>query len=341
MNIYAEETDGTGIPRMEIGEWIESGFNWIQTNLSVVFDGIQTFISWATTGLAGLLGAPDALLLAVLFSALAWLLRDWKLALLSFVMWLFVISVEQWQAAMVTLAMVLIATLVALALAVPIGIAAAKSNRVSQIVRPVMDLMQTMPAFVWLVPVITLFSVGVVPGVIATVIFALPPGVRLTELGIRQVDAEVVEAGQAFGSTGTQILGRIQLPLAMPTIMAGVNQVIMLALSMAVIAGLVGAGGLGAEVTRAISTIDIGLGFEAGLSVVVLAIYLDRVTAAVGGRKPGSPKATRMKKLLRAGRPSTMGPTGSAITNPQLHETEPTPTTVPAEGGESQMEGNR
>ncbi|MGC0271454.1 ABC transporter permease [Pseudactinotalea sp. Z1739] len=322
MNLYADETDGTGIPRLDIGEWIESGFRWIQDNLSVVFDGIQSVISWATTNLAGLLNTPDALLLAVLFSAVAWLLRDWKLALLSLGMWLFVISVEQWQGAMLTLAMVIIATLVALLLAIPIGIAAAKSDRVSQIVRPVMDLMQTMPAFVWLVPVITLFSVGVVPGVIATVIFALPPGVRLTELGIRQVDAEVVEAGQAFGSTGSQILARIQLPLAMPTIMAGVNQVIMLALSMAVIAGLVGAGGLGAEVTRAISTIDIGLGFEAGLSVVVLAIYLDRVTAAVGGRKPGTPRAARLKKLLRAGRVSTIGPVGTAITSPQLHESE-------------------
>src|SRR5699024_2862620 len=235
-------------------------FNWVQTNLSVVFDTIQTFISWATTGLATILGAPDARALAVLFSAIAWLLRVWRLALLSLAMWLFVISVEQWQEAMLTLAMVLIATLVALALAVPIGIAAAKSPRVSQVVRPVMDLMQTMPAFVWLVPVITLFSVGVTAGVIATIIFALPPGVRLTELGIRQVDSEVVEAGHAFGNTGAQILRKIQLPLAMPTIMAGVNQVIMLALSMAVIAGLVGAGGLGAEVTRAISTIDIGLG---------------------------------------------------------------------------------
>ena len=182
--------------------------------------------------------------------------------------------------------------------------------------------MQTMPAFVYLIPAIIFFSVGEVPGLSATVIFSLPPGVRLTELGIRQVDAEVVEAGQAFGSTGSQILARIQLPLAMPTIMAGVNQVIMLALSMAVIAGLVGAGGLGAEVTRAISTIDIGLGFEAGLSVVVLAIYLDRVTAAVGGRKPGTPRAARLKKLLRAGRVSTIGPVGTAITSPQLHESE-------------------
>jgi ABC-type proline/glycine betaine transport system permease subunit len=142
--------------------------------------------------------------------------------------------------------------------------------------------MQTMPAFVWLVPVVFLFGIGYVPGVVATIIFALPPGVRLTELGIRNVDAEVVEAAHAFGSTNRQTLFGVQLPLAMPTIMAGVNQVIMLALSMAVIAGLVGAGGLGGEVTAAIATGNLGLAFEAGLSVVILAVYLDRVTAAFG-----------------------------------------------------------
>jgi glycine betaine/proline transport system permease protein len=178
--------------------------------------------------------------------------------------------------------MVFFAALVALAIGIPLGIAAARWDHVSRAVRPVMDLMQTMPAFVWLVPVVTLFSIGVPAGLVATVIFALPPGVRLTELGIRQVDPEVVEAGHAFGSSSGQILRGIQLPLAMPTVMAGVNQVIMLALSMAVIAGLVGGGGLGSEVTTSISRLDIGLGFEAGLSVVVLAIYLDRVTAAVG-----------------------------------------------------------
>ncbi len=149
-----------------------------------------------------------------------------------------------------------------------------------------MDLMQTMPAFVWLVPVVTLFGIGVPAGLVATVIFALPPGVRLTELGIRQVDPEIVEAGHAFGGTPRQILRGIQLPLAMPTVMAGVNQVIMLALSMAVIAGLVGGGGLGGAVMTSISRLDVGLGFEAGLSVVMLAIYLDRVTAGIGtGRR--------------------------------------------------------
>lgn len=299
MNLYAtEETDGAGIRRLEVGEWIEAIFEWIQVNLSVLWDAIQSIISWSTSWLITILTTPDALVLAVIFSLLAWLLRNWKFAIVSLAMWVFVISVEQWQNAMFTLVMVFVATVIALIFAIPIGIAAAKSNRVSAVVRPVMDLMQTMPAFVWLVPVITLFSVGITPGVIATIIFALPPGVRLTELGIRQVDPEVVEAGHAFGNTGMQILRKIQLPLAMPTIMAGVNQVIMLALSMAVIGGMVGAPGLGLEVTRAISTIDIGLGFESGLSVVVLAIYLDRVTAGVGNRTPGAGPG-KLGRLLR------------------------------------------
>ena len=299
MNLYAtEETDGAGIRRLEVGEWIEAIFKWIEVNLSVLWDAIQSIISWSTSWLITILTTPDALVLAVIFSLLAWLLRNWKFAIVSLAMWLFVISVEQWQNAMFTLVMVFVATVIALIFAIPIGIAAAKSNRVSAVVRPVMDLMQTMPAFVWLVPVITLFSVGITPGVIATIIFALPPGVRLTELGIRQVDPEVVEAGHAFGNTGMQILRKIQLPLAMPTIMAGVNQVIMLALSMAVIGGMVGAPGLGLEVTRAISTIDIGLGFESGLSVVVLAIYLDRVTAGVGNRTPGAGPG-KLGRLLR------------------------------------------
>lgn len=298
MNLYAAETDGTGIPRLPVGEWIADGLDWIISTFGFVFSAIRSFTITVTDGMADLLNIPDALLVAVLFAALAWLLRDWKLALLSFVLLVFVISVEQWENAMVTLAFVISATLVALLLGIPLGIAAARSSRVSQVVRPVMDLMQTMPAFVWLVPVVFMFRIGTTAGVIATIIFCLPPAVRLTELGIRQVDSEVVEAGHAFGSKGGQILRKIQLPLAMPTIMAGVNQVIMLALSMAVIAGLVGAGGLGGEVTRSIASLDIGLGFEAGLSVVVLAIYLDRVTAAVGSRPPGGGRFTALARRL-------------------------------------------
>ena len=184
-----------------------------------------------------------------------------------------------------TLALTLVAALIAVLISVPIGIWAARSDRVSTIVKPVLDFLQTMPAFVYLIPAIILFGIGVVPGIVATIVFAMAPGVRLTELGIRGVDSEVVEAGHAFGSSPGRILRQIQLPLAMPTIMAGVNQVIMLSLSMVVIAGMVGAPGLGSDIVQALSRIDVGLGAEAGLSVVILAIVLDRLTASFGGSR--------------------------------------------------------
>ena len=203
---------------------------------------------------------------------------------------------------MLTLSLVIIAATVAVAIAVPIGIAAARSDAVSVAVRPLLDFMQTMPAFVYLIPAIIFFGIGAVPGIFATVIFSLPPGVRFTELGIRQVDSETVEAGAAFGATPRQILRGIQLPLATPTIMAGVNQVIMLALSMAVVAGMVGADGLGKAVVAALSSQNIPLGVEAGLGVVVLAIFLDRMTAALGnsGDYPGSLYRLVQKRIRRS-----------------------------------------
>ena len=175
----------------------------------------------------------------------------------------------------------------AVLLSIPLGIWAARSDTVSAIVRPVLDFLQTMPAFVYLIPALILFRVGVVPGIVATIAFAMAPGVRLTELGIRSVDTEVVEAGHAFGATPRRILRQIQLPLALPTIMAGVNQVIMLALSMVVIASMVGAPGLGRDIIQSLSRIDVGLGFEAGIAVVILAILLDRLTATLGTGRRG------------------------------------------------------
>ncbi|MQW76756.1 ABC transporter permease subunit [Nocardioides sp. dk4132] len=298
-----ERTD-TGVPRIPLGEWVESGFDWIKTHLGDFFDAVGGVIVSVTDGLADLLNTPPAVVLTVVLALLAWLVRDWKLALTSLLGLLFVAGVDQWENAMETLALVLVATLAALVVAIPTGIMAARSPRVSRVVRPVMDLMQTMPAFVWLVPVVSLFGINVSGAVVATVIFALPPGVRLTELGIRQVDPEIVEAGQAFGAAPREILRGIQLPLAMPTIMAGVNQVIMLALSMAVIAGLVGGGGLGGEVTKAINSLNIGLGFEAGLSVVVLAVFLDRLTAAFSDRAPRRLTLPLPRRAPRAAQPA-------------------------------------
>jgi glycine betaine/proline transport system permease protein len=189
-----------------------------------------------------------------------------------------------WPQTMVTLALIIAATFISLVLGLPLGIWAARSDRVAAIVRPTLDFMQTMPAFVYLIPAAMLFGLGRVPGVLATVIFAMPPVVRLTSLGIRQVNKEQVEAGITFGCTPTQVLFKVQIPGAMPSIMAGINQTIMMALSMVIIASMVGAGGLGNDVLASIQRLDIGLGFESGLAVVLLAIMLDRITETFGAQ---------------------------------------------------------
>ena len=274
--------DGNPLPDLHIGDAVADAVDWITDNLEGLLDGISTALTFLVDLISSILLGPPPLVMAVIFAVLALLVRSWTFALFTLVGTLLIISMDMWDPAMETLSLVLVATLIALIIAVPVGILAAQNDTVSAIVRPVLDFMQTMPAFVYLVPVVIFFGIGVAPGVCATIIFALPPGVRLTELGIRQVDRETVEAGEAFGGTSRQILSGIQLPLGLPTIMAGVNQVIMLSLSMAVVAGLVGAGGLGQEVVTSISRIDVALGFEAGLSVVILAIYLDRLTGAIG-----------------------------------------------------------
>ena len=286
--------DGFTIP---IGEWGKSVVDWVRDDLDWLTDAIAAFVGFLTEGLAAMLMAPAAPVMIVLFALIAWLVRSWKLAIGTVVMFVVILGVDQWDNAMQTLALVLIATLVTVAIAVPLGIWAARNDTVSAVIKPVLDLMQTMPSLVYLIPVIIFFSLGFVPGVIATVIFSLPPGVRLTELGIRGVDSETVEAGHAFGATPGQILRGIQLPLAMPTIMAGVNQVIMLALSMAVIAGMAGAPGLGKEVVAALATINVAQGIEAGLGVVFIAVYLDRVTAALGN--PGGNRSSLMGMMQR------------------------------------------
>jgi ABC-type proline/glycine betaine transport system permease subunit len=266
----------------------------------------------------------------VIFALIGLLVRGWIFAIGSLLGFLLIIGMDQWTAAMQTLALVLVASVIAVIIAIPVGILAARKRGASAVIRPLMDLMQTMPAFVWLVPVVTLFSIGVVPGVIATIIFALPPGVRLTELGIRNVDHEIVEAANAFGATPRQTLFGVQLPLALPTIMAGVNQVIMLALSMAVIAGLVGAEGLGGQVTSAIATLDLGLGFEAGLAVVILAIYLDRVTAGIG---QGTHKTGLARLFARKQRrsPEEEEATAEEVTDEEIEEVPEAPSEVAAE----------
>jgi len=204
--------------------------------------------------------------------------RNIRLAALTALGLLLIWNLELWDLAMLTLALVLASTALALAISIPVGIAAAGSDALNAALRPLLDLMQTMPSFVYLIPAVIFFGLGSVPGTIATVVFAMPPALRLTNLGIRQVPTELIEVADAFGSTPRQKLFKVQLPVALPTIMAGVNQCIMLALSMTVIASMIGAGGLGYQVLVGIQRVDIGMGFEAGLAIVIIAIVLDRIT---------------------------------------------------------------
>jgi ABC-type proline/glycine betaine transport system permease subunit len=278
--------------RVPVGEWADAAFLWLRTELSVVWNLIRDVLLSIYSGLENVLNLPPSPVLIVLFGALGWIARGWRFGLFGAASLLLIDLMGQWQNTMQTLAMVVVAVLVAVIVAIPIGIGASRSRLVSSIVKPVLDFMQTMPALIYVLLAVSVFRIGVVPAIIATIIFAMPPAIRLTELGIRQVDAEVVEAGHAFGSPPSKILRQIQLPLALPTIMAGVNQVIMLALSMVVLGGFVGAPGLGGEVIAAISRLNVGLGIEAGLSVVILAIYLDRMTAAIGARSTVARLAT-------------------------------------------------
>ncbi len=275
-------------PRIPIGDWVASGIDWLTINADWFFDFLKILMSFLVDGLSDLLIAVPWFIMVVVLAAMGWVLRSARFAILSLVGFLLINAMNQWDNAMLTLSMVLIATLLAITIAIPLGILAAQSDKVSAAVKPILDFMQTMPAFVYLIPAVTFFSIGVVPGLFSTIIFALPPGVRMTELGIRGVAEDTVEAGHAFGAKRSEILFGIQLPLAVPTIMAGINQVIMLALSMAVIAGIVGADGLGKEVVSSIATLNLAKGVEAGLSVVFLAIFLDRFTGALGDRKARS-----------------------------------------------------
>ncbi|MEJ5914048.1 ABC transporter permease [Pseudokineococcus sp. 1T1Z-3] len=295
------------LPRPPVGDTIDAAADWVAVTFEPVLDGFAAGVSAVIVGLTDVFLLVPPLLAVVVLALLATLVRSVRFGVLSFLALLLVASMDLWGPTIELLSLIVIATAAACAIGIPIGIAAARSERTSSAVKPVLDFMQTMPAFAYLIPAVTFFSLGAVPGFVVTVIFSLPPAVRLTELGIRQVDAEVVEAGTAFGGSQRQILRGIQLPLALPTIMAGINQVIMLALSMAVIAGFIGAPGLGSVVVEGITRLNLGLGFEAGLAVVILAIYLDRLTAAFATDVPRR-RLARARSLL--GRGSTSGAAG-------------------------------
>jgi glycine betaine/proline transport system permease protein len=280
-----------------LDDWIEVAVDWIAVTFMGFFDTIALVVN---TGYAWVLSffelfpifytqigeaiIPFPLLAVFAFPLMWWLGRSLWTALFSMVALWLIASFGLWEEALMTLSLTLTSALMALALGIPIGIWAGRSDRVETVVRPVLDFMQTLPVFVWLIPTVILFGIGAAPGAIATIIFALPPAVRLTSLGIREVPHELVEAGQAFGCTSMQLLWKVQLPVARPSIMAGVNQTIMLALSMVVVAALIGAGGLGGEVIRGIQRMLVGKGFVAGISVVFIAIMFDRATRNIGHR---------------------------------------------------------
>jgi glycine betaine/proline transport system permease protein len=266
--------------QLEIGTWFAAFIDWSLANFGWFFDAVSWLVSLLVGNVeAVLVGLHPFLVIAVLAGAAAALTRSLGLTVYSVLAFLLIVSMGLWVESMSTLAVVLVSVVFSLAIGVPLGIWAALNGKVSAVVRPVLDLMQAMPVFVYLIPAVFFFGVGMVPGIAATIIFSIPPAVRLTELGIRKLDLELLEAATAFGAKKGLILKDVQLPLAFPSIMAGVNQVIMLALSMVVVAGLVGAGGLGGVVVEGVAQLDTARGFEGGLAVVILAIYLDRVTS--------------------------------------------------------------
>ncbi|MGO4623085.1 ABC transporter permease [Ensifer sp. 2YAB10] len=266
----------------DIGDGVDSAVNYVLDNFAPLLDLIAAAIGAVTNNIqALLLATPMSVGLAVFVLLSLWRV-GFGFAVFTALSLFLVDHMGLWSAMMETLSLVLASTLVAMLIGLPLGVAMARSDRVAAIVRPVLDLMQTMPAFVYLIPAAMFFGLGAVPGTIATVIFSMPPVVRLTNLGIRQVHLEFIEAGNAFGCTALQLLCKVQLPNAMPSIMAGINQTIMLSLSMVVIASMIGAGGIGNTVLTGIQRLDVGTGFEGGLAVVILAVVLDRLTQSFG-----------------------------------------------------------
>lgn len=267
--------------RLPLGQWVNDAVEWLLVHFGNVFDAFTSAIASVTDLIRDGIGLIPWFVIIIIFALLAWRAKGWQLSL-GTTLGLFVIyNLELWPAFLDTLILVLISSFVALIIGVPLGILAARSDQFHKILSPVLDFMQTMPSFVYLIPALMFFNLGTVSAVFATVIFSMPPVIRLTDLGIRQVPSELVEVGTSFGSSSSQMLWNIQLPLALPTIMAGINQTMMLSLSMVVIAAMIGAQGLGAGVLAGISQMDIGKGFEYGLAVVILAIILDRLSQGV------------------------------------------------------------
>ncbi|WP_437921558.1 ABC transporter permease [Sphingobacterium sp. LRF_L2] len=263
---------------IDIGQYVTEFVNWLRLHGRPFFDFIKNTGNASIEGIEWIFVSIPFYLMIPLFTLLAFKRAGKGIAVFTLLGLGLIYLMGYWIATMQTLALILSSTVIALALAVPLGIWSAKNSSAQRIIRPILDLMQTMPAFVYLIPAVLFFSIGKVPGAFATIIFAMPPAVRLTSLGIQQVPKDVLEAGRSLGATNRQVLLKVELPLALRTILTGVNQTILLSLSMVVIAGMIAAGGLGEKVLEGISNLDVGLGFESGISVVILAIILDRIT---------------------------------------------------------------
>lgn len=264
--------------KLPVGRVFKDVFEWLRANAGFFFDGVEAFADGLIELILLILNAPHPIVIVTIFVALTWYLRrSWQPCLLVFLGFLFILNQGYWEETLESLTLVLVSCIFCMGIGVPIGIAAAHRPKLYQAMRPVLDLMQTLPTFVYLIPMIVFFGIGMVPGLIATVVFVIPAPIRLTHLGISKTPTALLEAAQAFGATPRQTLWKVELPYAMPQIMAGLNQTIMLSLSMVVIAALVGADGLGVPVVRALNQVNTALGFESGLIIVVVAIMLDRM----------------------------------------------------------------
>lgn len=277
--------------RLPLREWADHAVFFLRSNYRDLFRSISGVVENFVLNFGAALSYIPAIVFIIILILIAWKLAGRGTAVFTLFGLLLLINLNLWDDTMLTLALVLTATSISLIIGIPLGILASRRDLVEKILHPILDFMQTMPIFVYLLPAVMLFSIGVVPAVLATVVFSMPPAIRLTNLGIRQVPAEMIEAATAFGSTSLQKLVKVQLPLALPSIMAGVNQCIMLALSMAVVSAMIGAGGLGSIVYRGVTRLQIGAGFEGGVGVVIIAIILDRITQSLGKEPPGRSEA--------------------------------------------------
>jgi glycine betaine/proline transport system permease protein len=268
--------------KIPLAEYIDKGVRWMEATFGNGMDAFSESFGKFIRGFEHILQIIPWWVLILIFVVITFKVKGWKLSLGTVLGLYLIYNLQLWSAFLSSLVLVIISAVICILIGIPLGIASGRNNTFHKIISPILDLMQTLPSFVYLIPALLFFGIGKVPAVFATVIFAMPPAIRLTDLGIRQVPTDLMEVGQAFGSTPRQLLWKIQLPVALPTVMSGINQTIMLSLSMVVIASMIGAGGLGGGVLEAISQLKIGMGFEYGIAVVILAIILDRITQSIG-----------------------------------------------------------